>query len=71
MDFSPPGSSVHEISQARILESIAISFSWGSSLLVDQYQGGETLMESNLPGSGYGEVLSLEVASVPDSHTHA
>ena len=27
MDCSPPGSSVHEISQARILEWIAISFS--------------------------------------------
>ena len=28
--FSPPGSSVHGISLARILEWIAISFSWGS-----------------------------------------
>ena len=31
MDCSPPGSSVHEISQARILERVAISFSRGSS----------------------------------------
>ena len=35
VDCSPPGSSVHGIVQARILESIAISFSifshWGSS----------------------------------------
>ena len=31
MDCSPPGSSVHEILQARILEWIAISFSRGSS----------------------------------------
>ena len=31
MDCIPPGSSVHEISQARILESVAISFSRGSS----------------------------------------
>ena len=31
MACSPPGSSVHGISQARILECIAISFSWGSS----------------------------------------
>ena len=30
MECSPPGSSVHRISQARILESIAISFSRGS-----------------------------------------
>ena len=31
MDYSPPGSSVHEISQARILEWVANSFSRGSS----------------------------------------
>ena len=31
MDYSPPGSSVHGIFQARILEWVAISFSTGSS----------------------------------------
>ena len=31
MDCSPPGSSVHGISQARILEWVAISLSRGSS----------------------------------------
>ena len=31
MDCNPLGSSVHEISQARILEWVAISFSEGSS----------------------------------------
>ena len=31
MDCSPPGSSVHRISQARILEWIAYPFSRGSS----------------------------------------
>ena len=31
MDYSPPGPSVHRISQARILEQIAISFSRESS----------------------------------------
>ena len=31
MEYSPPGSSVHGISQARILEWVAISFSIGSS----------------------------------------
>ena len=35
MDCSPPGSSVHGILQARILEWIAISFSRGSSWLRD------------------------------------
>ena len=36
MDCSPPGSSIHRISQARILERIAISFSRGPSWPRDQ-----------------------------------
>ena len=36
VDGSPPGSSVHGISQSRILEWVAISSSRGSSLLRDQ-----------------------------------
>ena len=36
MDCSPPGSSVHEIFQARILAWVAISFSRGSSQPRDQ-----------------------------------
>ena len=35
-DCSPPGSSVHGISQARILEWVVISFSRGSSQPRDQ-----------------------------------
>ena len=35
MDSSPPGSSVHEISQARRLEWVVISYSRGSSLSRD------------------------------------
>ena len=35
MDHSPPGSSVHGILQARVLEWVAISFSRGSSRLRD------------------------------------
>ena len=38
IDCSPPGSSAHEIFQARILESFAISFSRGSSQPRDQTQ---------------------------------
>ena len=38
MDCSPPGSSVHGISQARILERIAIPFSRGSSQPRNQTQ---------------------------------
>ena len=36
MGHSPPGSSVREILQARILEWVAISFSQGSSLSIDR-----------------------------------
>ena len=36
VDCSPPGSSVHGISQARILEWVAISYSRGSSQARDQ-----------------------------------
>ena len=36
MDCSPPGSSVHEISQARIVEWVTISFSGGSFWPKDQ-----------------------------------
>ena len=42
LDCSPPGSSVHGISQARVLEWVAISFSRGSSLPMD-----ETWVSSN------------------------
>ena len=38
MDYSPPGSSVHRILQARILEWVAISFSRGSSWPRDRTQ---------------------------------
>ena len=38
VDCSPPGSSVHEILQARILEWVAISFSRGSSRPRDRTQ---------------------------------
>ena len=38
MDCSPPGFSVHRISQARILEWVAISFSRGSSRPRDRTQ---------------------------------
>ena len=37
-DYAPPGSSIHGISQARILEWVVISFSRGSSQTRDQTQ---------------------------------
>ena len=38
MDDSPPGSSVHGILQAKIVEWVAIAFSRGSSWPRDQIQ---------------------------------
>ena len=38
MDCSPPGSSVHGILQASILEWVAMPYSQGSSRLVDRIQ---------------------------------
>ena len=57
MDRSPPGSSVHGISQARILEWVAILFSRGSfqprgQTWVSWLAGGFLLME--LPGKPKG-----------------
>ena len=55
MDGSPPGSSVHGISQARILEWVTISFSTGSSQLRDRtqvsYIGRRILLPLSHPGS--------------------
>ena len=42
VDCSPPGSSVHEILQARILEWVAMPFSRGSSQPRDQTQVSST-----------------------------
>ena len=48
MDCGPPGSSVHRILQARILEWVAISFSRGSSQPRDQTWS-PTLQADSLP----------------------
>ena len=48
MDCGPPGSSVHGILQARILEWVAISFSRGSSQPRDQTWS-PTLQADSLP----------------------
>ena len=51
-DYGPPGSSVHGILQARILEWVAISFSRGSSRSRDS-----TLQEDSLPSEPPGQWL--------------
>ena len=52
MYCSPPGSSVHGILQARILELVAISYSRGYSLPGDQSP------------ISYGRVISLQLIKV-------
>ena len=52
MDCSPPGSSVHGISQARIVECVAMSFSRGSSQSWDWTQPmSPALQADSLPPS--------------------
>ena len=51
IDYSPPGSSVHGISQEIILEWVAISFSRGSS------QPGIKLVSSALAGGFFTTVM--------------
>ena len=61
MDCSLPGSSVHGISQARILERVAIPFSRGSS----QDQGANLsllhLQADSLPLSHLGRWLNFNI----------
>ena len=57
-DCSPPGSSVHGILQARILEWICISFSRGSS------QGSNPFLMSSLLASRFFTVIYIH------THTH-
>jgi len=55
MDSSPPGSSVHGILQARILEWVAISFSRASSLEIEPRS--PTLQADSLPPEPPGKPL--------------
>ena len=66
MAYSPAGSSVHRISQARILEWVAISFSRGTSQPRDRTHIScisfiaDELFTSEPPGKPYGIVEGLE-----------
>ena len=60
MDCSPPGSSVHGILQARILEWVAIPFSRGSS-----WPRSPTLQVDSLPAEPSGKPKNTGVCSLP------
>ena len=55
MDCSPPGSSTHRIFQARVLESVTISSSRGSSQPRDRTQGSCSLQADSLPSEPPGK----------------
>ena len=69
MDYSLPGSSVHGISQARILEWVAISFSRGSSQPGDRtcilFIGGQILEPPEKPQCAFIKFIKLEKLSMP------
>ena len=68
MDCSPPGSSVHGILQARILEWVAIPFSRGSSQPRDQTQVSCIAGRGfNLWATGEAQTKTREGASAPFS----
>ena len=76
MDYSPPGSSVHGILQARILEGAAISFSRGSSQPRDQTQvfhiaGGFLAVWATreATNTGMGSLSLLQASSWPRNQT--
>ena len=59
MDCSPPGSSVHGILQARILELVAIPFSRGSSPPRYQTWISPTLQADSLPPQPQGKPICI------------
>jgi len=59
MDYSVPGSSVHGILQARILEWVAISFSRGSFQPRDCEPGSPTLQADSIPSEPPGKLFFL------------
>ena len=66
MDYSPPGTSVHGILQARILEWVAMSFSRGSPQPRDQTQVSwiaEDSLPPELPGKTYGQHVKWKLLS--------
>ena len=63
MVCGPPGSSVHGISQARILEWVTISFSRGSSQHRDPTHTSPALQEDSLPLSHQGSPIIKYPAS--------
>ena len=75
MDFSPLGSSVHNISQARVLEWVVIPFSRRSSRHRDRthvfcFRGGSlALSHQGIPGDTRELIFGSKVGKVYNIHT--
>ena len=73
MDCSPPGCSVRGISQARIMEWVAISFSRGSSRPRDKTQvscTAQILYHLSLLKPAYGSVEGQQMSHCVTGYTH-
>ena len=70
MDCRPPGSSVHRILQPRILESVAMSFSRGSSQPRNQTLS-PALQADSLPTSHEGSPMNVLPTSKPSAKHYA
>ena len=66
VDCSPPGSSIHGILQAKILEWVAISFSRGSSPFKQLTFYGEQITTEDKPRELLNRVISLQLNGRPD-----
>ena len=67
MDCSPPGSSVHESLQARILEWVAISSSRAIGMLhaLNSEDAGKQDISAALVGAGRASQVALVVKNLP------
>ena len=59
MDYSPPGSSIHGIFKARMLEWVAISFSKGSSWPRDRSQVSRIVADALLYRSSHQQLFRI------------
>ena len=67
LDCNSPGSSVHGISQERILDGVAISFSWGSSWARNQTQHCRRILYAWVTSAKMGSELSWVIVHPADA----
>ena len=67
VDYSPPGSSVSGIFQARILERVIISFSWEGrpSLIAQLVKNPLAMWDTWVRSLGWGDPLEKGMATTP------